>query len=162
MTFQLLLHHGGPFEAQFLTGQGEDLAIVPIGHDGDTTYSLIIAMVLRPGHPANHKELIFYLLEVGPDGDYEIKTGLGTRRFLVGRDRAVVLDCICALVKRLAELCQPDVVSMTTIEERLPIKALSKYWRICEALRHAGYAGGQTDSYHGIHCWLFVKQRPEP
>ncbi|MFC0812557.1 hypothetical protein ACFHYO_10600 [Paracoccus panacisoli] len=162
MTFRLTISQE-TVDIQVLENDMETLARLQIGLDEEEgiIYSTVVALTLVPGQPDNHKELIFGIIEAGPDGETWINDGEETKSFLTGPDRSSVLGYICLMAVHVAKAAQPDVISMSTARTFLPAKALSKYGHICKALRDAGYHGGKGDSYHGAEIWMLELKKVE-
>lgn len=160
MQFILDICDDEPFEIRIHKNDLEILATVPIGHDPENghLYSAHVGLIrLEPFEGPNKSELLFDIIETNDDGSRFIDNGLETQHFLVGADRTTVLEVICGVTANIVSQRQPDAIVMTTSQSNLPDKALSKYEYVSEALRSAGYEGGEGDSFNGQRIWMFVK-----
>ena len=138
----------------------EEIATIDIGYDDEnrTTYKALVALVPVTAHPPSYRELFFGIIESGPHGvKNNYNSGLGTKTFLTGADRAQVLLAISQLACHMVEKCDPQVLVINTVETYLPLKALVKYDAICEVICVAGYSVGRVDGYHGSEQWQLKK-----
>ncbi len=160
MPFVFEICDDEPFEIRIHKNHLEILATVPIGHDPESGY-LYSAHVslnrLEPFEGPNKSELMFDIVETRGEDIQFIDNGLETKRFLTGPDRAAVLEVICVVTANIVSQRQPDTIVMTTSQSDLPNKALNKYEYISNAIRSVGYEGGEGNSFHGQHLWMFVK-----
>lgn len=160
MPFILDIYEDEPFEIRVHKNEFEILATVPIGHDPENghLYSAHVGLIrLKPFEGPNNSELMFDIIETNDDGSQFIDNGLETLHFLVGPDRNAVLEVICGVTANLVSQRQPDAIVMTTSQSNLPGKALRKYKYVSEAIRSAGYEGGEGNSFNGQRIWMFVK-----
>jgi len=160
MPFILDICDDEPFEIRVHKNDLEILATVPIGHDpkNERLYSAHVALIrLEPFEGLHKSELMFDIIETKHDDNIFIDNGIETKRFLVGADRTAVLEVICGVTSNIVSQRQPDAIVMTTSQPNLPAKALSKYGHISEAIRSAGYEGGEGNSFNGQRIWMFVK-----
>lgn len=160
MPFILDICDDEPFEIRVHKNDLEILATVPIGHDPEKghLYSAHVGLIrLEPFEGPNKTELMFDIIETNDIGNLFIDNGFETQRFLVGTDRTTVLEVICGVTANIVSQRQPDAIVMTTSQSNLPDKALSKYGYVSEAIRSAGYQGGEGNSFNGQRIWMFVK-----
>lgn len=160
MPFILDICDDEPFEIRVHKNELEILATVPIGHDPENghLYSAHVGLIrLEPFEGPNKSEVMFDIIETSDDGSPFIDNGFETQGFLVGTDRTAVLEVICGVTANIVSQRQPDAIVMTTSQPNLPEKALIKYEYVSEAIRSAGYEGGEGNSFTGQRIWMFVK-----
>jgi hypothetical protein len=161
MPFHLDISDGEPFEIRILENDLEILAIVPIGHDSsiDVQYNAIVTLIRLEPFDGDYKaELMFDIVEAAPEGSTYFYDGLDTEKFLLGGDREVVLEVICSATENIVAQRQPDAIVMSSFQTNLPDKALVKYMGVSNAIRGAGYEGGEGNTFQGQHIWMFVKR----
>ncbi|SEJ48148.1 hypothetical protein SAMN05421762_1364 [Pseudooceanicola nitratireducens] len=160
MPFSIDIFDDEPYEIRIHKNSLEILATVPIGHNpvNGNLYSAHVALIrLEPYEGTNKAELLFEIVETSGDNKNFFDNGLETQRFLSGADRTTVLEVICAVITSIVAERRPDVIVMTTSQPNLPAKALTKYRKVSQAIRLAGYDGGKGNSFDGQSIWMFVK-----
>ncbi|MGJ8546907.1 MAG: hypothetical protein ACSHWZ_15790 [Sulfitobacter sp.] len=162
MSFVSHVVPGRVYETATIYRPDEWIHSVTLGHcdDDGVQVKAIVAAYLDPPYdtPPNMVELVFMISFVGPDGASRTELdGLRTKKYLVGEDRTMALSVICIETNKVLKVAQPDFVGISTSQKNLPLKALTKYLPVCEAVRLAGYQGGKVDDFMGHHAWLFEK-----
>lgn len=157
MAFILTLTNDQPFDI----GQAENnwVAIATVGYDDETsaTYSIFISLGPSAGDPPGTCHLYFALVEHdGETGhEHDFLDGLDTLPKIPDRaHRREILDAVCAGVYALAQQAEPDIVHFASVRDKLPPKALSKYWSIADVLRRCGMTCRKADEWHGRHAWI--------
>jgi hypothetical protein len=146
-------------EVNVLQGGIDSIARVCLGYDPESgrIYSASVALVIVPGQPDDHRELVFDVVDAHPEDDRDIEflnDGLQTKSFLAGEDRLYALRIICLAACHLIDSLRPNVISMMTVERDLPDKALRKYHVLADAISSLGYQAGEADPYYGTRIWL--------
>lgn len=134
---------------------------VPFGEDPTTgqIVSILVHMTTNPPFdgPENCMELMFSVL-VDTAGELtNIDDGIQTKDLIGDDQRNLALRVICLETIEILKIAKPDVVTMATIVQRLPEKALRKYDVIGAAVCAAGYRGGRGNSFEHDNIWMFEK-----
>lgn len=161
--FQTSLDLTGEVPITIMRGNGEFLARAPFGYDpiDATVWSVFVALSPLPGYAdVPGYELVFNILCAATDGST-------VREFWDGRDTKIAFDerpireqvrhLICRCVELLIDEASPNLVSMTTHSDGLPIEALTKFSEICAVFYGKGFRAGKSDVWHGRHIWMMER-----
>ncbi len=161
MAYVSELVDGEAFVQNVLENAFEAIARVPIGRDEDLgiQYSVQVALITLEDedYGEDAMELCFDIVAIGSENPTYIGDGRDTKDFLVGEERAKVLDVVCTCATGLLESRKPAHVHMTTKFGPTPRKALTKYALLSRSIRSAGYSGGKADGYESLDIWMFVR-----
>jgi hypothetical protein len=126
---------------------------IPIGYDdqADISYFASIGIDVLAG---GMSELFFHVVEQSHETGAARTYWCGKdTTFIVGHDRALVLDAICAGAQLLVDVGTPEMIEVTTYDENPPEHALIKHFRVMSVFESNGYTISTFEPYHGKRLW---------
>ncbi|MCB4805155.1 hypothetical protein QO001_005049 [Methylobacterium brachiatum] len=122
----------------------------PIGYDTEAKRIYLVIVSLY-----NWQEfgcsLISRRVDTGEEAEFT--SGLATKSFLTGTDRAAVLDVILAATDNLICWTQPHTFKRITSDANLTAAAIAKHEAIGRVFTRNGYRVIAEQGFHGQRVW---------
>ena len=161
MTFIFTLQSSGN-AGRVLDGNGEYIAIVPIGYDNESgdVFSIFTAFSPSGGDGPREYEFIFKVTRANSTFESVVDywDGLETVSvFPLKSQRQLVFTELCDMLRALISLANPIRLTMMTHTSNLPKKALLKFQKLAIVMREEGFDARRVASMNGSHMWIGIR-----
>lgn len=136
------------------------VVLVPIGFDreddSDISYFASVGVDVTAG---GGWEMFFHILEYDhhTGAEHRYWSGKDTEAFIVGHDRARVLDAVCGAAQALIDHGSPDEIEVVTYDADPPEKAIIKHLTVMSVFERNGYRIKTFDPHHGRRIWILIR-----
>lgn len=142
-----------------LVGNGEFIAIVPIGYCSETgdVFSIFAALSPSGGDGPGEFEFVFNITRADADTGEVVSYWDGSETlpfFPLKSDRRTVFDELCEVLRALIGIANPVRLTMITHTRGLPRKALLKFQKLAIVMREEGFDARRVDPMNGTHMWI--------
>jgi hypothetical protein len=149
MAFEFVHPHSDDFD--FYEENGEAGVRAYVGCDSVTGCSYYILTTLSPFD--DHVEYSFTVVERKDDDERQFTSGLETRNFFGGTDRAAILMVILEATALLLNWQTPAVVDRCTSDVISDAKPKAKHLMVSQIFKNCGYNVTDCGDWNGQLIW---------